>query len=112
MTIHKDLASGKWFNLPLVEQLANVGSDVIRTISWRKKGNQLYSNQAFERALELLDLTIADTKNRGSALRELTRCREVLVDYFVYDNQYGSNDELWQNYFLAFNYATAVQRGR
>jgi len=50
-----------------------------------------------------LYLTIADPKNK-KRLRELTRIYEVLVDYFAFDNEYGSTDQLWQNYFLAFNY--------
>jgi len=111
MTIHKELASGKWFKFSLMEQLANVGSDVERTISWKKKGNKDYSNKAFDRALELLDLTIADPKNR-KRLKEITRMREALVDYFLYDNEYGSTDELWQKYFFHFGYAAALQRGR
>jgi len=109
--MHKQLASGRWFELSLIEQLANVGTDIERAIQWRKKGNLEYSRQAFERALELLDLTIADPKNRRR-LKEPCRVREMLVDYFVYDNKYGSTDELWQKYFFAFNYAAALQRGR
>jgi hypothetical protein len=108
---HKDLASGRWFKFSLVEQLANIGSDVIRAIQWKNKGNQEYSKQAFERALELIDLTVADPKNK-KRLREILRAREALVDYLVYDNEYGSNDESWRNYFYNFNYASAVQRGR
>src|SRR5690606_18148936 len=111
MIIHKELASGKWFKLSLMEQLANVGSDVERTIQWRNKGNLQLSSQAFERALELVDLTIADPKNR-KRLREITRMREVLVDYFVYDNEYSSTDTQWQKYFYHFAYAAALQRGR
>ncbi len=110
MTIHKSLASGRWFELSLVEQLANVGSDVERTISWRNKGNADYSQKAFERALELIDLTVADPKNKGR-LREVLRVREALVDYFVFDNEYGSTDEQWQKYFYSFNYAAALRRG-
>lgn len=34
------------------------------------------------------------------------------VDYFAYDNQYGSTDASWQNYFFAFNYAAALMRGK
>lgn len=111
MTIHKQLAAGRWFELSLVEQLANVGSDIIRTIQWKKKGDVAYSKKAFERALELLDLTIADPKNKGR-LKEPLRVREALVDHFVFDNEYGTTDESWQNYFFAFNYAAALKRGR
>ena len=45
----------------------------------REMGHADYARRAFERALELLDLTIADVKHR-SRLRELTRLREVLAD--------------------------------
>ena len=111
MIIHRDLASGRWFELSLVEQLANIGCDIERTIQWKNKGNLEYSQKAFERALELLDLTLADPKNKGR-LKEVARAREALVDYFVYDNEYGSTDESWQRYFFNFNYMAALRRGR
>src|SRR3990172_6526119 len=98
MIVHKELAAGRWFELSLVEQLANIGSDVHRTIQWKKKEHLDYSQKAFERALELIDLTVADPKNRGR-LREVLRVREALIDYFVYSNEYGSTDEVWEHYF-------------
>lgn len=107
---HKNLVAGRWKNLSFIEQMANVGSEVERTILWRKKGNDLYSQKAFTRALELLDLTIADSKNKGK-IRELTRTREALVDYFFGENQFSSSDKLWHNYFHAFNYAARVNTG-
>lgn len=106
---HKELAAGRWFSLSLVEQLANVGSDVIRTIKWKNKDNMDFSKKAFERALELLDLTVTDPKNRYR-LKELLRAREALVDYFIFDNQYSSTDKLWEKYFYHFNYAAALKR--
>ncbi len=105
---HKELSQGRWFDLPFFEQMANIGSEVGRTISWRKKNNE-YSNLAFKRALELLDLTIGDQKNR-LRLKELTRLREALADYFFFDNSYGSSDERWQSYFYPFNYASRLSR--
>jgi len=106
---HKQLASGGWAKLSLMEQMANIGSEVERTISWRNKKNYDYSKRAFERALELLDLTIENPK-RKSCLKELLRLREILVDYFVFDNEYSSSDQLWRNYFYPFNFA--ARRGR
>ena len=108
--MHQELAAGRWFRLSLVEQLANVGSEIERTTRWREKGNAEYGRRAFERALELLDLSIADEKNR-SRLKELTRLRETLADYFWFDNRYGSSDESWRRYFHAFTYAAALGRG-
>lgn len=106
---HKQLAKGRWFKLSLSEQLSNVGSEVERTILWKNKNNLDYSNKAFERALELLDLTVEDTKNKFR-LKEILRLREALVDYFLFDNQFSSSDELWRKYFYSFNFAARRDR--
>lgn len=100
---HKSLAEGRLNKVTFFEQMAHIGGEVERTILWRSK-NKDYSKKAFFRALELLDLTIADHKNK-TRLKELARLREVLVDYFVFDNQYSSSDKLWRRYFYPFNYA-------
>ena len=109
--IHKDLASGRWLKFSLMEQLANVGTDVERAIQWRNKGNIEYSQQAVERALELLSFTIEDKKN-GARLKEIVRVRGMLADYFMGVNEYSFTDEFWQQYFFDFNYAAAIARGR
>ncbi len=111
MTIHKEMASGRWFELSLVEQLANIGADVDRCIRWSRKNKQEQSRAAFYRAIDLIDLTVKDPKNR-KRLREILRVREALVDYVLYDNEYNSTAEHWQNYFYQFNYAAAMARGR
>lgn len=101
---HKNLAAGRWKKLSFFEQLANIGSEVQRAINWRGRKPE-YSQLAFERALELLDLTIRDEKNqKRGRLKEILRLREILVDYF-FDNNYKSKAEDWENYFLAFTYA-------
>jgi hypothetical protein len=101
---HKGLAAGRWFELSLSEQMANIGSEVIRAINWKKKGNEAYKNAAIDRALELFDLTISDRRYL-KRLRELTRLREAFIDFIDYDNQYGSSDVQWQSYFDSFNFA-------
>lgn len=107
---HKQLSSGRWYELTFFEQMANIGSEIERTINWKNR-NKEYSIKAVERALELLDLTLTDNKNKNrSRLKELTRLREVLVDYFYFDNQYSSSDNLWHNYFYAFTYAVRANK--
>ena len=109
MTIyHKDLKH-KFKNMNFLEQMANVGSEVFRAISWQEKGNYNYALISFERALELLDFTSEGIKDFHK-LKELRRLREVLVDYFAGDNIYKSSSKLWQNYFYGFNYAAALLR--
>jgi hypothetical protein len=106
---HKELAQGRWFLMPLVEQMGNVGSEVGRAINWKNKGNSQNSWAAFTRALELLDLTIADKKN-VARLKEIVRVREVLADFFVGENRFKSTDISWQKYFGHFAYAARKNR--
>lgn len=101
---HKELAAGRWKNLTFLEQMANIGSEVDRAINWKNKNNLCYSEKAFFRALELIDLSL-DCEKKYTRLRELARVREALVDYFYYNNQYGSSDKTWHNYFFAFTHA-------
>jgi hypothetical protein len=99
--IHKNLASGRWRRFSLVEQMANIGSEVSRVIHWKEKGNKVNQEKAIERALELIDLTIAD-KRWKSRLLELLRLREVFCDLFIGDNTYNTSFKSLQNYFLFF----------
>ena len=64
--IHKELAEGRWFTLTFLDQMANIGREVERTILWRKKGDNKENLRAFYRALELLDLTIQDSTFIGN----------------------------------------------
>jgi len=62
MTVqHKQLALGRWRQLSVGEQMANIGSEVIRGINWSKKGNQHLSQKASARALELMDNSLDST---------------------------------------------------
>jgi hypothetical protein len=101
---HKNLAAGRWEELSFVEQMANIGSEVERALNWRAKNNPDYSQKAFERALELIDLTLENNKHL-SRFKEITRLREVIVDFFFGSNQFMSNQDILRKYFLQFSYA-------
>jgi len=73
----------------------------------KARGNQERLEAALDRALELFDLTIADPKLRGRRW-EIVRAREVVCDFLVGDNEYGSTDSGLAAYFLPF--AIAARR--
>ena len=104
---HKGLADGRWEKLSFVEQMANIGSEVERALNWRSKNNADYNQKAFERALELTDLTLENTKS-FARLKEIARTREAMVDYFFGTNQFWSTEKSWRNYFSPFTYAARV----
>jgi hypothetical protein len=106
---HRELAAGRWWDLSLAEQLGNVGSEVSRAIRWQARNPDL-ARGALSRALELLDLTLADRRHLQSRarLREIARAREVVVDFLAGPNEYHSTGPSLQKYFDA--YALAAQR--
>ncbi len=106
MAIHQEQAAGAWHQRSLVDQLANVGSEVGRIRKCRGRNPDL-CEKAFVRALELLDLTIADSRWKGRR-RELTRARTLLCDAMDGGKEHGSTIEDLDRYFLA--YAVAARR--
>ena len=105
---HPELAAGRWSQLSLAEQLGNVGSEVGRMRRWRGKDERLAAG-AFERALELLDLTLADVRWRGR-LREIARARELLCDAAFGGREHGATLEDLDRYFLEFAVAARKHR--
>jgi len=104
--IHKELAAGRWFELSLIEQLANIGSDVSRARKWQGKDDKIFWN-AVERALELFDLTLEDTRWRGR-LREIARARELFCDAIYGGKEYKTTLEDLERYF--FYYGLALRK--
>lgn len=106
---HTQLTPERFTSLPFMEQLANIGSEVIRAVNWRNKGNREYCNLALYRALELLDFSLT-AEISSEWRRELTRVRSALVDDFAGDNTFGSTDDSWNHYFLAYTYRASMVR--
>ncbi len=96
---HSKQAEGGWQEKPFLEQMANIGSEVYRAINWRNKGNEEYAQLAFNRSLELFDLT-KKSELTYPKYKELLRMREIWVDYFKYDNEYNSTGEGINKYFM------------
>jgi hypothetical protein len=101
----------RWHTLSLVDQLGNIGSEIERISSWKKKNNSTHATQALYRTLELLDLSIGDSRWQGGTLKELARVREIVCDFFVGDNVYKTSSEFLSRYFHAFAVAARRKSG-
>jgi hypothetical protein len=106
---HATLADGRWTSFSLMEQLGNIGSEVSRACRAKQQGNEARMWSALERALELIDLTVADPRWRGR-LKEPLRARELVCDFLVGDNEFGSTAESLDAYFLHFAVAARADR--
>lgn len=98
----------RWKTMSLAEQLGNIGSEVDRTFSWKKKGRADFAEKALDRSLDLLDLTITDARWTGGKRKELCRVREFLCDMVLGNNEYDMTEQFFSKYFLAF--AVAARR--
>ncbi len=110
--------AARWAELPLMDQMANIYSEVGRTAKWKRKGNTQLAQQAFIRALDLIDLTIAvgrtgrdaQPDGRGPLLRELFRCRDLFCEEFLSDDADALKPT--EKYFSHFAQAAARRAGR
>ena len=109
MIQHKELASGQWYKLSLVEQLGNIGSEIHRAVIFKQKDEARYMS-AYTRALELIDFTLEDRRWKGLRLQELARAREMICDAILDGGEYGMTFEYLDNYFFGFAYAARVRK--
>ena len=103
IVFHKKLAAGKWFKLSLMEQLANIGSEINRASHWQGRDEKLFRGAVY-RALELFDLTLEDHRWRGRR-REIARLRESFCDAVLGGREYKSSLNDLVRYFYPFTYA-------
>lgn len=112
--VHGDLASGRWYTLSLAQQLGNIGSEINRVNTFFKRNEKEKLEKAFERALELIDLTLSDIRWKHR-LREITRSRELLCSLF-FDTETYSDVELeldqLNEYFLQFGLLANTEKNR
>lgn len=109
---HAGLAAGRWQGLSLVEQMANVGSEVDRAIKAHDAGRAERRDAAVDRGLELFDLTAADDRWKGARRREVLRAREEFCALFWSDNNGSGAAASLSKYFLYFALAARRASGR
>lgn len=90
-----------WYDMPVTCQISNIGSEVNRAIRWKNKENSQRMIMFCEKAIEFLQLSISDPKNKHR-IREFEFCIEELQDYFIGENIYETTDEMLTKYYDAF----------
>lgn len=79
---HQSLDNGRWAEMTLPQQMANIGSETSRIYKALVAGKDDRAEKAFERFQELIDLTIKYGRSnsaptmRSALLEELCRLRE------------------------------------
>jgi hypothetical protein len=99
MTQHLESAKASWAEFSLIEQMANIGSEVSRAL--RAQGNQARYWGAVVRALDLFYLTVDDPRWRGR-LREILRVRELFASAALGNDEYKTSLADLDRYFDYF----------
>lgn len=99
----------EWQKLSLAEQLGNIGSEVSRAMKWQEKDQKIFEG-AIERALELFDLTLEDSRWQGRRW-EIARAREVFGDAIYGGKLYQTTFIDLIRYFDQFAYAVRLKTG-
>lgn len=110
-SLHGGLAD-RWGTFSILEQLANVGSEVDRAIRAHESGNVLRFENALARALELFDLTAADPRWAGARRREILRGREEFCRVFYDPAVDPKSPAGLRRYFVHFAAGANRYRGR
>lgn len=96
---HLELAKQSWAKFSLIEQMANIGSEVGRTL--KAKGNHARYWGAVARALDLFYLTIEDLRWKGRR-REILRVRELFAAAALGSDEFKTSLEDLERYFDCF----------
>jgi hypothetical protein len=93
---HPNLSLEKWSSLSAGNQVLNIASELNRAGNWIRNNDVAKVNLCYERAFELVDLTVCDSKWRGR-IREMLRFREMLAElYLKNDKDCRLNDLLFK----------------
>lgn len=107
--MHQGLEDGSWERMTPLEQMGNLGTEVGRAARAKEAGDTMRCQGAFDRALELFELTIVDARWRGPRRRELCLMRELFIDLIAGDNEYGESALSLDRYFLPFAIAARLE---
>lgn len=84
--------------MTIFEQLGNIASEISRAMNWENKGDEVSKKNALERALELIDLTLAGNRTN----REMTRLKEFVAEHYLSNGNYRVQLSEIYDYLLPF----------
>ncbi len=82
LKLHKNLSIEKWSTFNRGKQLLMIANEINRAKNWMQKGDSKEVMNSYNRAFELVDLTIS-VIDEEHMLRELLRFREILGFQYI-----------------------------
>lgn len=96
-----------WSKMTIFEQMGNIGSEVGRAVSAKKRGKDKWMRSAYYRGIDLFNITAQQwAKSNPSRLRELLYARDQFTKYI----EDGEEDPTLEQYF--FQFALVARKGK
>ena len=86
LKLHKNLTPERWQTFSKGRQILMIATELSRAKNWIEKKQNFETNQCYERAFELIDLTVEDSKWKNG-LKEILRFRELLAELYLQNNK-------------------------
>lgn len=99
--LHKNLTQEKWNEISKRDQILNIASEFFRANHWLDKKNFEKAKDCYERAFQLVDLTLNGDRWRDRR-RELARFREIL-GYIYLKNTQTPICSFFYNWLIGFS---------
>lgn len=100
----------RWRRLTLIEQMANIGSEVDRTITAIQRGDRDRSQHALVRALDLFDATVEQLITQHSyRVKEVLRAKEDFLTA-ISEHENTAHMNAVDRYFLQYGIAARLSR--
>ncbi len=99
---HKTMTEKKWSQFPLSQQILMIANELSRATSCIKRNDPKEVNLCYERAFELIYLTVAISKNYNF-LREFLRFKELLAEQYIASKKDLKKNERLQKVLISLN---------
>jgi len=107
---HYQIDRSRWWRMSLIDQMANIGSEVGRTILAKQAGDEDRSEHALIRALDLFDATVEQLiAKRSYRVREVLRAKEDFLNSIT-ETDGSVHMQAVDRYFLQYAVASRINR--
>jgi len=100
----------RWGQMTIFDQMGNISSEVGRSFSAKRRGDDADCSRAVERAIDLFDSTISLLiKNKSPKSKEVLRAKESFLSA-IFNKTQQSDDQKLERYFMQYAIASRLNR--
>jgi hypothetical protein len=99
-----------WSRMSIFEQMGNISSEVGRSFSAKRRGDELDCQQAVARAIDLFDATVSQLiASKSPRSKEVLRAKESFLAA-IFGKTQQSDDQNLERYFMQYAIASRLNR--